>query len=244
MKLYLSSSSLCTRYDSILFTEMEHETLSNEIIKENTVILEETNTKIVEETTAQAEISTQSEEKFTNEEITNTTEENVKLKFNNFDYAEPVIDNNLSLDEYIYSLIEEYSSYETRIELTYENIYLLARLSIAESEDQCFKGNIAVCEVVLNRCIDRNQTLEQVIFAKSTTGVAQFSCTVSNNPNKSPRIDLTPRKIDALAAVRAILGDMPTNGSYYFVDPALAPNSWAERNREKSIKIDDHQFFY
>ena len=53
-----------------------------------------------------------------------------------------------------------------------------------------------------------------------------------------------PRKIDALAAVRAILGDMPTDGSNYFVDPVLAPNSWAERNRKKSIKIEDHQFFY
>ena len=123
----------------------------------------------------------------------------------------------------------------------YENIYLLARLSIAESEDQCFKGNIAVCEVAVNRSVNRGQTLEQVIFAKNpTTGVAQFSCTVG----KKPRINLTPRKIDALAAVRAILGDMPTDGSNYFVDPVLAPNSWAERNRKKSIKIEDHQFFY
>lgn len=229
----------------------EDGSISNLIEKDTTIILEETTTESIEEETTtqpQEETTTGSSTEVNEEETTTVTdkkEENGKIKFDNFDYSEPQINNDLSLEQYIYSLIEEYSSYETRVALTYENVYLLARLSIAESEDQCFKGNIAVCEVAINRSVNRGQTLEQVIFAKNpTTGVAQFSCTVSKNPNKKPRIDLTPRKIDALAAVRAILGDMPTDGSNYFVDPVLAPNSWAERNRKKSIKIEDHQFFY
>lgn len=218
----------------------EDESISNTTEKDTTLVLEETSTESKEEETT-TESSTEVKEEETTTTVTDTKEETGKLKFDNFDYSEPKINNDLSLEQYINSLIKEYSSYETRVALTYENIYLLARLSIAESEDQCFKGNIAVCEVAVNRSVNRGQTLEQVIFAKNpTTGVAQFSCTVG----KKPRINLTPRKIDALAAVRAILGDMPTDGSNYFVDPVLAPNSWAERNRKKSIKIEDHQFFY
>lgn len=232
----------------------EDDSISNLIEKDTTIVLDEKSTvsKTEEETTTTqpttqkkeettTESSTEVKEEETTTTVTNTKEETGKLKFDNFDYSEPKINNDLSLEQYINSLIKEYSSYETRVALTYENVYLLARLSIAESEDQCFKGNIAVCEVAVNRSVNRGQTLEQVIFAKNpTTGVAQFSCTVG----KKPRINLTPRKIDALAAVRAILGDMPTDGSNYFVDPVLAPNSWAERNRKKSIKIEDHQFFY
>jgi spore germination cell wall hydrolase CwlJ-like protein len=209
--------------------QKEEETTTTETITQKEETTTESSTEVKEEQTTVVESTTQNKE------------ETVKLKFTNFDYSKPQINNDLSLEQYIYSLIEEYSSYETRVALTYKNVYLLARLSIAESEDQCFKGNIAVCEVAVNRSVNRGQTLEQVIFAKNpTTGVAQFSCTVG----KKPRINLTPRKIDALAAVRAILGDMPTDGSNYFVDPVLAPNSWAERNRKKSIKIEDHQFFY
>ena len=231
----------------------EDDSISNLIEKDTTIVLDEKSTvsKTEEETTTtqpttqkKEETTTESSTEVKEEETTTVTdkkEESGKLKFDDFDYSEPQINNDLGLEQYIYSLIEEYSSYETRVALTYENVYLLARLSIAESEDQCFKGNIAVCEVAVNRSVNRGQTLEQVIFAKNpTTGVAQFSCTVG----KKPRINLTPRKIDALAAVRAILGDMPTDGSNYFVDPVLAPNSWAERNRKKSIKIEDHQFFY
>ena len=231
----------------------EDDSISNLIEKDTTIVLDEKSTvsKTEEETTTtqpttqkKEETTTESSTEVKEEETTTVTdkkEESGKLKFDDFDYSEPQINNDLGLEQYIYSLIEEYSSYETRVALTYENVYLLARLSIAESEDQCFKGNIAVCEVAVNRSVNRGQTLEQVIFAKNpSTGVAQFSCTVG----KKPRINLTPRKIDALAAVRAILGDMPTDGSNYFVDPVLAPNSWAERNRKKSIKIEDHQFFY
>ena len=145
---------------------------------------------------------------------------------------------NEDVNQYINELINYYSSYDTRIELNFENIYLLGRLAIAESEGECFEGKVAVCEVVINRTISYNQTVSEIIFARNSNGSPQFSCIDDG------RINLTPRNVDILAAVMAIIGEKPSNGSLFFDNPKKSPNSWASRNREKSIKIGDHQFYY
>lgn len=164
------------------------------------------------------------------EETTTNIEENTTIQIINHD--------NTDINSYINELINYYSSYDTRIELNADNIYLLARLSIAESEGECFEGKVAVCEVVINRTISYNQTISEIIFARNPNGTPQFSCIDDG------RINLTPRNEDILAAVMAIIGEQPTNGSLYFDNPTKSPNSWASRNREKSIKIGDHQFYY
>lgn len=167
-----------------------------------------------------------------------TTLENETTILDTEQSTELTVDDDSSLDEYINYLINYYSSYNTRIDLTYDNILLLSHLAIAEAEGQSLEGRIAVCEVAINRSITREQTLYQVIYSQNKYGTPQFSCT------KDGRIDLTPRKEDALAAVKAVLGEQPTNGSIYFDNPDKAPNSWAARNRKKSVKIDSHQFYY
>ena len=150
--------------------------------------------------------------------------------------TEPVINKDSSLDEYIYSLINEYSSYETRMDLNYDNIYLLAQLSESEAGSEPFVGKVAVCEVVLNRFGDPNKnysSIRDVIFAYN-----QFSV-VSNGT-----IYNVPSHDSVLAAVKATVGEAPTNGSLYFQDVRYVTNTWASRNREKSVLIGNHQFFY
>lgn len=149
-----------------------------------------------------------------------------------------VIDDNSNLNSYINQLINYYSSYDTRIELNYDNIYLLGRLAIAESEGESFKGRVAVCEVAINRALTYNLSIYEVIFARNRNGSPQFTCVDDG------RINLTPRNEDILAAVTAIIGEQPTNGSLFFDNPTKSPNSWASRNRIKSIKIEHHQFYY
>ena len=150
--------------------------------------------------------------------------------------TEPEINKDSSLDQYIYSLINEYSGYETRMDLNYDNIYLLAQLSESEAGSEPFVGKVAVCEVVLNRFGDPNKnysSIRDVIFAYN-----QFSVVNNGTIYNVPSYD------SVLAAVKATVGEAPTNGSLYFQDVRYVTNTWASRNREKSVLIGNHQFFY
>lgn len=188
-------------------------------------VLEETTTEPVTEETTTEQITEEvtTVEETTTEEV--TTEEIV---------TEPVINRDTELDNYIYSLIETYSGNETRMDLNYDNIYLLAQLSESEAGEEPFEGKIAVCEVVLNRYYKQQaSSIRDIIFARN-----QFS--VVNNGT----IYNVPSHDSVLAAVQASLGESPTNGSLYFQDVRYVSNTWASKNREESVLIGNHQFFY
>ena len=139
-----------------------------------------------------------------------------------------------SLDEYIYSLINTYSGYNTRIDLTYENVYLLGQLIYSEAGVEPYEGQIAVGEVVLNRLYSSNEYsgIYDVIFKPGQFDVVTYG-TIYNVPSEE----------SILAGVHAILGETPTNGAIYFDDPRIC-TSWASKNRPYAIKIGNHQFYY
>jgi len=146
-----------------------------------------------------------------------------------------VVENDMSLNDYIYYLIDTYSNNETRIEMTYDNIYIMAQMCKAEAGNQPHNGKIGVCEVLLNRYDNFNHTLslKELIYSPN-----QFSVV------KNGSINNTPTKQCILAAVQAILGETPVIGSYFFLNPDIATNTWIQRNKVPSIKIGDHQFYY
>lgn len=192
----------------------------------------EVETTTAKETTTEVETTT-AEETATVEETTmeETTEEETAEET----AQEYIYDDNYnaqSLDEYINYLINEYSGYDTRIELTYDNLLILTKLVTGEAQDEPFDGKIAVAEVVLNRSYDKGQTLEEIIYSPH-----QFSCVNDGNFYKPSTTN------DALAALNAILGVCPSDGSLYFDDPRYC-TSWASKNRTKSVKIGNHQFYY
>lgn len=137
-------------------------------------------------------------------------------------------------DSYINSLINDYSDYDTRIDLTYDNVLLMGQLVHSEAGDQPHEGKIAVAEVVLNRLDNDTScyTISDVIFKPH-----QFEV-VSNGS-----IYNTPTNDDILASIEAICGSKPTGGAIYFDDPRIC-SSWASRNRPYAVKIGDHQFYY
>lgn len=194
--------------------------------------IEKETTTIEESTIAQE--TTQIEEATTEEVIPESTIPQTEPETTT--YVEPVISEYNSLDEYIISLIDTYSGYNTRIELTYDNIYLMGQLAQSEAGEEPFEGKIAVCEVVLNRLEDtsKNYTcIRDVIFAKR-----QFSVVDNGTIYNVPSTD------SVLAAVKAMIGERPTNGSMYFQDVRYVSNTWMDKNRPKSLIIGNHQFFY
>lgn len=194
--------------------------------------IEKETTTIEESTIAQE--TTQIEETTTEEVIPESTIPQTEPETTT--YVEPVISEYNSLDEYIISLIDTYSGYNTRIELTYDNIYLMGQLAQSEAGEEPFEGKIAVCEVVLNRLEDtsKNYTcIRDVIFAKR-----QFSVVDNGTIYNVPSTD------SVLAAVKAMIGERPTNGSMYFQDVRYVSNTWMDKNRPKSLIIGNHQFFY
>ena len=200
---------------------------------------EKETSKEVESTTAKettTEVETTTAEETTTVEETTTAEETTTVEETAEETAQEYIyDDNYnaqSLDEYINYLINEYSGYDTRIELTYDNLLILTKLVTGEAQDEPFDGKIAVAEVVLNRSYDKGQTLEEIIYSPH-----QFSCVNDGNFYKPSTTN------DALAALNAILGVCPSDGSLYFDDPRYC-TSWASKNRTKSVKIGNHQFYY
>ena len=113
-------------------------------------------------------------------------------------------------------------------------LYWLSRIINAESGNQSLEGKIAVGNVVMNR-------VESPLFPDTIKGVLyqrnQFS------PVQNGSIWLTPNAESVVAAKLVLDGAETAGDSLYFVNPRLAPNSWASRNRAFVATIGAHAFF-
>lgn len=209
------------------FSEISTESETTTIITEESAESETVEQEEIETETTTPELIEQEEEESDYEYWYRNEYENLTFQISPYD----------SIDEYIYLLMDYYDGYDTRIEMSYENIYLLGQVAYAEAGDQPLEGKVAVCEVCLNR-IDKMKkqniflSLHDIIYSPQ-----QFSVVDDGS------IHNIPTEEEIFSAIRAILGDIPSDGSLYFDDPNLC-TSWASKNRKKSKKIGDHQFYY
>lgn len=118
-----------------------------------------------------------------------------------------------------------------------DEVLWLARIIHAESQGEPIKGKIAVGNVILNRVRSSQfpNTIYSVIFDKKY-GV-QFT------PSVNGAIYNTPNAESVIAAKICLEGYSISNDILYFVNPKLAPNSWASKNRPYAFTIQNHSFF-
>ena len=118
-----------------------------------------------------------------------------------------------------------------------DEVLWLARIIHAESQGEPIRGKIAVGNVILNRVRSSQfpNTIYSVIFDKKY-GV-QFT------PSVNGAIYNTPNAESVIAAKICLEGYSISNDILYFVNPKLAPNSWASKNRPYAFTIQNHSFF-
>ena len=99
------------------------------------------------------------------------------------------------------------------------------------------KGKIAVGNVILNRVRSKDypNTIYGVIFDRRY-GV-QFS------PVSNGTIYNTPSNESIIAAKICLEGYSVSTEILYFVNPKVAPNSWASKNRPYFDTIGNHAFY-
>ena len=132
---------------------------------------------------------------------------------------------------------------DTRLLKTAEQIYRedhvfwLARIITAEAQGEPMTGKMAVGNVVLNRVNSPNypNTIYSVIFDRRYG--TQFS------PVDNGMIYNTPTEESIIAAKMCLEGYAISDSILYFVNPSLAPNSWAANNRPYAFTIGNHAFF-
>lgn len=112
-------------------------------------------------------------------------------------------------------------------------IQMLARIIVAEAEDQSYRGKVAVGGVVMNRVKSAKfpNTIRGVIYQKG-----QFS-PISNG--RFYRVQVTQEDMEAAKA--AIMGEDPSQGSLFFYDPRIATDGWIF-TRPVNTVIGDHNF--
>ncbi len=118
-----------------------------------------------------------------------------------------------------------------------DEVFWLARIIHAESGGEPMKGKIAVGNVILNRVRSGAypNTIYGVIFDKRY-GV-QFS------PVSNGAIYNTPSAESIAAAKICLEGYSVSTEIIYFVNPKVAPNSWASKNRPYFDTIGNHAFY-
>lgn len=118
-----------------------------------------------------------------------------------------------------------------------DEVYWLSKIISAEARGEIMSGKVAVGNVILNRVRSYSfpNTIYSVIFDRKN-GV-QFSPvangTIYNNATAN----------SVIAAKICLEGYSISNGILYFVNPSVAPNSWASRNRPFYAKIGNHAFY-
>ncbi len=102
--------------------------------------------------------------------------------------------------------------------LSREDIKLMARAVYSESRGESFEGQVAVASVILNR-------LANPRFPKTISGVLF-------QPGAFTAVDdgqfwMTPDDSAYLAVQAALDGWDPTNGAFYYYNPAVATSRWS-----------------
>ena len=118
-----------------------------------------------------------------------------------------------------------------------EDVYWLSRIIYAESGNEPFEGKLAVGNVIMNR-VENSQfpdTVKEVIFDRRN-GV-QFTPTVNNAIYK------TPSEECIIAAKICLEGYEILPNGLYFLNPRIAKNQWASRNRPYVTTIGNHAFY-
>ena len=118
-----------------------------------------------------------------------------------------------------------------------EDLLWLSRIIHSEAGLEPLEGKIAVGNVVLNR-VGSDQfpnTIYDVIFDMSA-GV-QFS------PAASGTIYCTPNEESILAAKLCLDGACVSDDVFFFVNEAIAENTWVSDNRPYVMTIGNHTFF-
>lgn len=115
-----------------------------------------------------------------------------------------------------------------------DSLYWLSHIINAESGNQPLEGKIAVGNVVLNRVNSPlfPNTVYEVVFQRN-----QFT------PVSNGSIYREPNAESVIAAKLCLDGANTAGASLYFVNPYVAPNSWASRNRPYVATIGAHAFF-
>ena len=118
------------------------------------------------------------------------------------------------------------------------SVLWLSRIIYAESRGEPLRGKIAVGNVVMNRTESKlfPNTIYGVIFDKKHgiqfTPVATGA--IYNNSNA-----------ECIRAAKMVLeGTSVNDGVLYFVNPAIATNSWVQKNRRFAFAIGNHYFYY
>ncbi|MBQ2729433.1 MAG: cell wall hydrolase [Clostridia bacterium] len=117
------------------------------------------------------------------------------------------------------------------------DLYWLSRIIHAEAEGESLLGKVAVGTVVQNRVKSSlfPNTVHSVIFDKKN-GV-QFTPTVNG------AINCTPSEDSIIAAKLCLDGASISDNALFFVNEALAENSWVSDNREFIVAVGNHKFY-
>ena len=118
-----------------------------------------------------------------------------------------------------------------------DEVYWLSKIISAEARGEIMQGKIAVGNVVLNRVKSSAfpNTIYSVIFDRKN-GV-QFS------PVANGSIYASATEESVIAAKICLEGYTLSDGILYFVNPRVAPNSWASKNRPFFAQIGNHAFY-
>lgn len=118
-----------------------------------------------------------------------------------------------------------------------DEVYWLSKIISAEARGEIMNGKVAVGNVILNRVRSNAfpNTIYGVIFDRKN-GV-QFSPVANGTIYNNATSD------SVIAAKMCLEGYSVSTGILYFVNPSVAPNSWASRNRPFYAKIGNHAFY-
>ena len=118
-----------------------------------------------------------------------------------------------------------------------DEVYWLSKIISAEARGEIMSGKVAVGNVILNRVRSYSfpNTIYSVIFDRKN-GI-QFSPVANGTIYNNATAD------SVIAAKICLEGYSISNGILYFVNPSVAPNSWASRNRPFYAKIGNHAFY-
>jgi len=124
---------------------------------------------------------------------------------------------------------------ELAIQLTEEEIDLIAKTVYAESKGEPFIGKVGVASVILNRLNHPlfPKSVKEIIFQKNA-----FSCI-----NES-YYDIEPDAETYEAVDEALRGYDPTGNALYFYNPKTATCQWTKKVSKSQItQIGNHVFF-
>lgn len=151
--------------------------------------------------------------------------------------AESIKENvdSINLYEEKEEIVQVFNNNSQKMQLTDNDIYLMAQVVYAESRAEPFDGKVAVASVILNRLLHPEfpKTIEGVVKQKGA-----FSCI------RNGKIDVIPNSECYNAVLEAIKGKDPTNRAVFFYNPRTATSKWMKNiSKENVIPIGNHVFF-